>query len=170
MDKICINLIALSWQLDKLDYTLPHLIDPIHNSKIQELVRLKSRLTVIFETLIYVFFILQFMVYLLLYYCYITPATLLIPHYHGGEKYEKYFVENTGSTLFPGGCEEMIIPYITRNSAPYRFLVFKAKLANSAPGGVVTFFSDCEQWNVTWKIAWKADWGSLGVDCEDWGL
>lgn len=92
MDKICINLIALSWQLDKLDYTLPHLIDPIHNSKIQELVRLKSRLTVIFETLIYVFFILQFMVYLLLYYCYITPATLLIPHYHGGEKYEKYFV------------------------------------------------------------------------------
>ncbi|GET60530.1 hypothetical protein RIR_jg261.t2 [Rhizophagus irregularis DAOM 181602=DAOM 197198] len=120
MDKICINLIALSWQLDKLDYTLPHLIDPIHNSKIQEL----------------------FMVYLLLYYCYITPATLLIPHYHGGEKYEKYFVENTGSTLFPGGCEEMIIPYITH----------------------------CEQWNVTWKIAWKADWGSLGVDCEDWGL
>ncbi|CAB4385361.1 unnamed protein product [Rhizophagus irregularis] len=148
MDKICINLIALSWQLDKLDYTPPHLIDPIHNSKIQEL----------------------FMVYLLLYYCYITPATLLIPYYHGGEKYEKYFVENTGSTLFPGGCEEMIIPYITRNSAPYRFLVFKAKLANSAPGGVVTFFSDCEQWNVTWKIAWKADWGSLGVDCEDWGL
>ncbi|GBC27394.2 hypothetical protein RhiirA1_463798 [Rhizophagus irregularis] len=84
----------------------------------------------------------EFMVYLLLYYCYITPATLLIPHYHGGEKYEKYFVENTGSTLFPGGCEEMIIPYITH----------------------------CEQWNVTWKIAWKADWGSLGVDCEDWGL